>query len=330
MHIDQVKDKSVPTISVVMSIYNGMSYIKEQLDSIKNQTIKPDEVLIADDCSTDETYKYVSEYIIDNNLSKTWNLEKNKANIGWKLSFRNIIHKAKSDLIFLCDQDDIWDLSKIEMMRTVFENNKKFELVACDYVPFYSGNETKRISNTLMKTMKNDGSIELITANSKFMYVLRPGCTFAIKKSLFDECFQVWENEVPHDAMLWRVAVLKGTAAYLHLPLIKWRRYSSSSSNPLSICKGCNSKYDLYFNFLSSGIKNHIVNMENIMQLRGIEDDRKNLLKKNYEFEKIYLKAVESTNILNMLMTYSKYRKFFFSFKSFLNEIKIVFEYKIH
>ena len=49
-------------ISLVMTTYNGLKYISEQLESIKNQTVLPDEVLIYDDRSTDGTYEYVQEY----------------------------------------------------------------------------------------------------------------------------------------------------------------------------------------------------------------------------------------------------------------------------
>ena len=59
-------------ISLVMTTYNGLKYISEQLDSIRTQTLLPDEVLIYDDRSTDGTYEYVQEYIDRYNLH-TWN-----------------------------------------------------------------------------------------------------------------------------------------------------------------------------------------------------------------------------------------------------------------
>ena len=52
--------------SVVMATYNGAKYIIEQLDSIKNQTMRPDEVIISDDGSTDDTLKIVKNYIAKN------------------------------------------------------------------------------------------------------------------------------------------------------------------------------------------------------------------------------------------------------------------------
>ena len=58
--------------SVVMATYNGEKNILEQLDSLLSQTKKINEVLICDDCSTDNTVDIISSFIEKNNLSSTW------------------------------------------------------------------------------------------------------------------------------------------------------------------------------------------------------------------------------------------------------------------
>lgn len=68
-------------ISVVMTTYNGKKYLLEQLESLRNQTLKIDEVIIMDDCSKDETPELIRKYIIDNNLSG-WKLIENQTNQG--------------------------------------------------------------------------------------------------------------------------------------------------------------------------------------------------------------------------------------------------------
>ena len=60
-------------ISVAMTTYNGSNYIIKQLDSLKNQSRKIDELVICDDCSTDNTVELVNEYIKSNNL-EGWNI----------------------------------------------------------------------------------------------------------------------------------------------------------------------------------------------------------------------------------------------------------------
>ena len=94
-------------ISVVMTTYNGEKYIKEQLTSLKNQTRVPDEVLIFDDCSTDNTVTIVRNFIIEN-PSGNYRLFENKKNKGWRRNFMEGFADAQGDIIFPCDQDDIW------------------------------------------------------------------------------------------------------------------------------------------------------------------------------------------------------------------------------
>ena len=69
-------------LSVVISTYNGEDYIERQLDSIKNQTRPADEVLIIDDCSTDNTVNIIRRYIEKNDLC-SWKFEVNNQNKGW-------------------------------------------------------------------------------------------------------------------------------------------------------------------------------------------------------------------------------------------------------
>ena len=96
-------------LSIVLSTYNGEAYITEQLDSILNQTRKADEVLIFDDCSTDNTPQIIEQFISGHNLT-TWKFAVNHENKGWKRNFMEGIWSTSGDLVFPCDQDDIWIL----------------------------------------------------------------------------------------------------------------------------------------------------------------------------------------------------------------------------
>ena len=69
-------------ISVALATYNGEKYIEKQLDSIRNQTIKPDEVVIVDDKSSDRTVALINEFIAVNNLVN-WKLFVNEKNVGY-------------------------------------------------------------------------------------------------------------------------------------------------------------------------------------------------------------------------------------------------------
>ncbi|MCC9882242.1 glycosyltransferase, partial [Streptococcus agalactiae] len=94
--------------AVLMATYNGEKFISEQLDSIRQQTLKPDYVLLRDDCSTDETVNVVNNYIAKHEL-EGWKIVKNDKNLGWRLNFRQLLIDVLAyevDYVFFSDQDD--------------------------------------------------------------------------------------------------------------------------------------------------------------------------------------------------------------------------------
>ena len=99
-----------PLVSVVMCVYNGEKYLKEQVDSILAQSYRPIELIIADDASTDDTRKILRQY--ENNSSvKIIYREKN---IGLAKNFSLVAEEAAGTYIAFSDQDDIWIDNKIE------------------------------------------------------------------------------------------------------------------------------------------------------------------------------------------------------------------------
>ena len=83
--------------TVVLSSYNGEKYIREQLESILRQTRLPDEVLIADDGSSDSTVEICRTFIRDHGL-ENWSVQVNAVNKGWADNFSDAFLKAFSSL----------------------------------------------------------------------------------------------------------------------------------------------------------------------------------------------------------------------------------------
>ena len=98
-------------ISVAIATYNGSKFLEEQLNSILNQTIVPREIIVVDDCSTDNTIQIIHKF-----QKKHTNiyLYVNDTNCGPIQTFKNAILKCNYDFISLCDQDDIWELNKLQ------------------------------------------------------------------------------------------------------------------------------------------------------------------------------------------------------------------------
>lgn len=102
-----------PLVSVVMCTYNGEKFLREQIDSILAQTWSNLELVIADDASKDNTIKILEEYARKDPRVRYVVNEKNK---GYNKNFEFAFSLAKSDLIAISDQDDLWEPNKIEVM----------------------------------------------------------------------------------------------------------------------------------------------------------------------------------------------------------------------
>ena len=101
-------------ISIAMATYNGAKYIKEQIDSILNQTIQDIEIVICDDCSQDSTFDILKDYQTNDSRIRVY---KNEDNLGFKKNFEKAISLCHGEYIALSDQDDIWMPNHLELLR---------------------------------------------------------------------------------------------------------------------------------------------------------------------------------------------------------------------
>lgn len=107
-------------VSVVMCTYNGEQFLKEQLDSIINQTYPIYEIVVQDDCSTDNTPLIIEEY---SKRIPSIIFYRNETQKGVNKNFYSAISKAAGEYIAISDQDDIWDIHKIEKQMACIEGN---------------------------------------------------------------------------------------------------------------------------------------------------------------------------------------------------------------
>lgn len=104
-----------------MAVYNGAEYLQEQLDSICAQTCLPDEVVICDDRSSDATLMILSRFAAT--APFTVNVVTNDERLGYARNFERAITLCQGDIIFLCDQDDVWFDTKVEMVIEAFQKH---------------------------------------------------------------------------------------------------------------------------------------------------------------------------------------------------------------
>jgi glycosyltransferase involved in cell wall biosynthesis len=218
-----------------MTTYNGSKYIVEQLDSLKDQTLPADEVQIFDDGSTDDTPYIVQKYIKENGL-ENWTFKVNEKNLGFKENFYQAIKSTTGDIVFLCDQDDVWHHDKIETMIQVFENNADIKILNTSFQKIDGTGSHLPIKRRLFKT--NNGLIRgLIKKNGlkKFStkYIIRsnitPGCTSAFKKELKEYYLENASQMCPHDWELNLFASFFDGLYYYNRVLTDYRIHSSNA-----------------------------------------------------------------------------------------------------
>ena len=106
------------SLSVALASYNGERYIGAQLDSIARQTRLPDELVICDDASTDSTEDIVREFARRAPFAVRF-FQHERMGSSTR-NFELAIAECRGDIIFLCDQDDVWYPNKVETIEAVF------------------------------------------------------------------------------------------------------------------------------------------------------------------------------------------------------------------
>ena len=116
-------------ISVIIPNYNHALYLKERIESVLNQTHKPYEIIILDDCSTDNSVEIIETYFLK---YPEIQYVKNEINSGSTFSQWNKgVALAKGELIWIAESDDFAKLNFLEIVTKPFLNNNKVVLSYC-------------------------------------------------------------------------------------------------------------------------------------------------------------------------------------------------------
>jgi len=117
-------------LSVALCTYNGAPFLRAQLDSLSAQTRLPDELVVHDDRSTDDTLAVLRGFAAGAPFPVR--VAVNEVNLGSTRNFERAISACSGDVIFLCDQDDVWHPQKLARFESAFRSAPDVGLVASD------------------------------------------------------------------------------------------------------------------------------------------------------------------------------------------------------
>lgn len=217
-------------ISVAVCTYNGARYIQEQIESILNQTIGIDEIIVCDDGSTDSTVNIINQ--LSTQHPSIIRLVQNRQRLGLFKNFIKAISLCSGEIIFLSDQDDIWHTDKAEIMVNYLNRHRQIELVFSDATLLGGTFNGQSMSDNLNFPPKNR---EMFLAGLSFelslyqVYAL--GASMAIRKSLLDHISISNPIIASHDHLLQLVSSSRNTIAYIDKQLYDYRLHNNQTSN---------------------------------------------------------------------------------------------------
>lgn len=205
-------------ISVCVAAFNGEKYIEEQILSVLRNLDSQDEIIISDDGSSDRTRRIVDDLAEKDRRIRIIDGPRK----GLIKNFENAIVHSKGDIIFLCDQDDVWKDNKVKTVLDIFENTD-CTLVMHDACIVDSNLRILGCSFFEFKKCKKGYWRNLI----KNSYI---GCCMAFKRSILDYAIPFPDNIPMHDQWIGLLSERVGKVEFCNEQLLLYRRHSNNAS----------------------------------------------------------------------------------------------------
>ena len=200
-----------------MATYNGEKYLQEQLDSFVQQTRQPNELVITDDCSTDDTLSIIAEFADTAPFAVSW--EQNEKNLGYTGNFNQALMKTTGDLVFLSDQDDVWFPDKLARMERYALDDPNALVVMNDAA--LTDSELNDTGLTKQGQIASGGM-----THSSFVM----GCCAVVRRELLDACLPIPTHYKGHDGWIVKMAEGVGRKRVVSDVLQWYRRHDENES----------------------------------------------------------------------------------------------------
>lgn len=215
-------------ISIALCTYNGAKYLPDQLESYINQTHLPDELVVCDDCSSDQTQEIIRKFAQKAPFPVHLNI--NEKNLRSTKNFERAISLCTGDLIFLSDQDDYWMPEKVEKIVAEFEKNEKIGMVFSDaeLVDEKLNSLKCRLWTHTFIRKRRKQALKGKLFNILLCENVVTGATMAFRSD-YRKVFMPIPDNIPnliHDGWISLLIANEAEVAFTNKPLIKYRQHS--------------------------------------------------------------------------------------------------------
>lgn len=215
------------TVCILMAIYNGERYIKEQIDSILTQSYSNWILYIRDDGSCDNTMSIIKKYI-QKYPEQIFLLEDSLSSQNVKENFNILLQSVpKFDYYMFADQDDVWEKNKISVLldRILKAGSQKITnplLVYCDLKVVDSNLNT--IHSSFMEysnlILKDENQFQQL-----LLFNVAPGCSMMFNHALREKISRIPKECHMHDWWVILVANILGEIIFVPKPLVLYRQH---------------------------------------------------------------------------------------------------------
>lgn len=214
-------------IDILLPTYNGSQYLSVLLDSILNQTYNKVRIIVRDDGSKDNTTDIINKYKALY-PDKFLIIEDGLGNLGTSGSNNILIRYVDSEYFMFCDQDDIWEATKVEESMNEIKRLEKIYpskpiLVCTDAVCFDENNQIT--ARSFFESQKfqdvTDSYYKLLALN------IVQGATALMNKNVLNFVTFIPKN-LFHDWWVGVIVCYYGKVSYIHKPLLRYRQHSSN------------------------------------------------------------------------------------------------------
>jgi hypothetical protein len=230
---------------------------------------------------------------------------------------------AHGEIIFFCDQDDVWMSDKIEVMEKILADNENIVCLSCKAEALV-GDGRKEVEAVNCYRKDSGIGIRNIAFRENFNSIVFLGCTMCVRKEFLHQIKNYLMKDFGYDVQICRHAMLKGGMYTIDVPLIKHRVHGNNASMFVSVGKKVN-YYNSKLDFLKRNMR-WLELFQSFLDEKSIIDKYR-YAQRTHDFLKLRIDFFEAKSILTYLKLL-KYIKFYSGFKEYLSDFFYCFGIK--